>query len=155
MGVIRAVLRGAAAGAAGTTALNAATYLDMTLRARAASEMPGKAVDALAERIGQSVPGVGEARDHRREGLGALMGIATGVGVGIAAGLLSPVLTRMPLVMSAAVVGGGAMLGSDRPMTELGLTDPKSWSATDWASDAVPHFVYGVATVATLRALRS
>ena len=28
-------------------------------------------------------------------------------------------------------------------MTALGITDPRQWSATDWASDVVPHVAYG------------
>jgi hypothetical protein len=36
----KGVLRGAAAGAAGTTALNAVTYLDMVVRGRPASDAP-------------------------------------------------------------------------------------------------------------------
>jgi hypothetical protein len=40
------VLHGAAAGAAGTTALNAVTYLDMLIRARPESTTPGQVVDA-------------------------------------------------------------------------------------------------------------
>ena len=53
------LVRGAVAGAAGTTALNAATYLDMALRARPASETPQHAVDEIARRSGHPVPGDG------------------------------------------------------------------------------------------------
>jgi hypothetical protein len=144
-----------AAGAAGTTALNAATYVDMAMRARGASSTPATAVEKLAERAGKPVPGEGEERQNRLEGLGALSGIATGVGIGVAAGLFAPVLTRLPLVLSAAVVGAGAMAATDLPMTRLGLTDPTSWSGADWASDAIPHLAYGAATVAVLRGFRS
>jgi hypothetical protein len=37
--MFKGLARGAAAGAAGTTALNAVTYLDMAVRARPASDM--------------------------------------------------------------------------------------------------------------------
>jgi uncharacterized membrane protein len=37
-------------------------------------------------------------------------------------------------------------------MTLLGLTEPRRWSATDWAADVVPHLVYGVTTHAALAA---
>ena len=45
---IRRLLVGAVAGAAGTTALNAATFVDMAARARPASDLPQQAVDVLA-----------------------------------------------------------------------------------------------------------
>ena len=43
-------LRGLAAGAAGTVALDAVGYLDMALRGRPASPFPGRVVDAVAQR---------------------------------------------------------------------------------------------------------
>ena len=39
------ILRGAAAGAAGTTALNVVTYLDMAIRGRPASDTPERSVE--------------------------------------------------------------------------------------------------------------
>jgi hypothetical protein len=155
MGMVRAIGRGLAAGAAGTTALNAVTYLDMALRARPASPMPAKAVDLMSDKADRPIPGEGEDRDNRREGLGALMGIATGLGVGVAAGIAGPILTRLPTMLSGLLVGAGAMAASDLPMASLGLTDPKQWSAPDWAADAAPHAAYGLAVVATLRGLRN
>lgn len=32
----------------------------------------------------------------------------------------------------------------------LKATDPRRWTRVDWASDLVPHLVYGFATAATL-----
>ena len=154
MGMLRAVGRGLAAGAAGTTALNAATYLDMAFRARPASELPAKAVDLIADKADRPIPGEGAHQDNRRQALGALMGIATGLGVGVAAGFAGPILTRLPPMMSGLLVGAGAMAASDVPMASLGLTDPEHWTASDWVSDTVPHAAYGLAVVATLRALR-
>src|SRR5690349_11542744 len=78
MSVGRAALRGAAAGAAGTTALNAVTYLDMTIRARAASSTPEASVEKLSDKLGIGIPGEGKERDNRVQGLGPLLGIATG-----------------------------------------------------------------------------
>src|SRR5258707_1125563 len=92
----RSVLAGAAAGAAGTTALNMVGYLDMAWRGRAASSAPEATVDRLAGRLGLAIPGGGETRTHRLTGLGALAGIATGVGVGAAAGALRACGVRMP-----------------------------------------------------------
>jgi hypothetical protein len=148
-----ALFRGAAAGAAGTTALNAATYVDMAVRARPASRTPQQSVDVLAEKAGHPVPGAGEEKENRLTGLGSLSGIATGIGVGAAAGLLSPLLTRLPLGMSSLLIGGGAMALTDLSMAKLEISDPKTWSTTDWLADAVPHLAYGVVTAATLRGL--
>jgi hypothetical protein len=146
-------LRGIAAGAAGTTALNAATYADMAIRGRGASSMPETAVEKFAGDAGVEIPGDGDERQNRLTGLGALTGIATGAAAGVAAAALGPVVRRLPLPIAAVVVGGLAMAGSDVPMTRLGLTDPSTWSSSDWLADAVPHLAYGLAAAATLKAL--
>lgn len=145
--------RGLAAGAAGTTALNAATYADMAIRGRGASSMPEAAVEKLADRVGYSIPGQGDERQSRLSGLGALSGIAAGSAAGVAASMLGPLVRRLPLPLAAALVGGMAMAGSDVPLTRLGLTDPATWSTADWLSDALPHLAFGAAAVLTLRAL--
>jgi hypothetical protein len=149
--MIRGLLRGALAGAAGTTALNAATYVDMAVRGRPASPLPEQAVAKVAEAAGLPVPGEGDERENRLHGLGPLGGIATGVGIGVAAGLLRPLLARLPLAMSAPLLGGAAMAATDLPMSRMQLTDPAQWSGTDWASDAIPHLAYGLVTVLALR----
>ncbi|MCC3655629.1 MULTISPECIES: hypothetical protein [Streptomyces] len=148
------LLKGALAGAAGTTALNAATYGDMVLRARPASSVPEHAVDDLAKRAGHPVPGRGEDRDNRLSGLGALSGIAVGVGTGAALGALRRAGLRLPLWLGGAAAGVLAMAATDLPMARLGVTsDPRSWSAPDWVSDLVPHLVYGYVTGAALEAM--
>jgi hypothetical protein len=143
--MFQALIRGALAGAAGTTALNAVTYLDMAVRARPASETPQQAVDELGKRTGHPVPGTGDERSNRLAGLGPLLGVATGVGVGGLAGLLDSALRRLPTTLSALLLGAAAMAASNVPMTKLHLTDPAQWSKTEWASD------YGLITTATLR----
>jgi hypothetical protein len=148
---IRFLLRGLVAGAAGTTALNAATYADMALRARGESDLPQRTVESLAERVSVAIPGSGEARQHRLDGLAALSGILAGMGIGVGAAALNPLLRRVPLLPAAVLVGGAAMAGTDVSMTRLALTDPKSWTPADWLSDAVPHLAYGVVTAWTLR----
>src|ERR1700709_2483169 len=80
-------VRGAAAGAAGSTALNAVTYLDMAIRGRGTSSTPQDTVEKLAERAHVQVPGQGETRDNRLQGLGPLMGLVAGIGVGMLGGL--------------------------------------------------------------------
>lgn len=143
--MMRAIVRGAVAGAAGTTALNAVTYTDMAVRGRPTSELPEKAVEKVSEMTGHPLPEDGK-RQNRLQGLGPLGGIATGVGVGIAAGMLRPLLSRLPSVLGAALVGGAAMAATDLSLARLRLTDPAQWSTADWASDALPHLAYGVVT---------
>ena len=151
--MISALLRGAAAGAAGTTALNAATFVDMAVRARPSSSTPQQTVETLAERAGYPVPGEGDERQNRLTGLGSLGGIATGIAIGSVAGFLGPITRRLPLGVASVLLGGAAMALTDGSMKRLGITDPTSWSAEDWASDALPHLAYGVATAATLRSM--
>ena len=146
----RGLLNGAAAGAAGTTALNAVTYLDMAYRGRAASRTPEQSVDVIAGRFGVTVPGEGEQRDNRRSGLGALSGIATGVGIGAAVGLLRVLGVRVPPLL----VGAAAMAATGASMTGMGVSDPRTWSGSDWLADAVPHAAYGLVTGAVLDALQ-
>ena len=151
-GVWSAVGRGALAGAAGTTALNAVTYVDMVVRARPSSSTPEDTVTRVAEVTGARIPGDEDSRGNRVSGLGPLTGIATGVAVGIAAALIRHLGVRLPGWVASVAVGAVAMLASDAPMTALGVADPKSWGAADWLSDAVPHLVYGAVTHATLAA---
>jgi hypothetical protein len=150
--MIKGLLRGAAAGAAGTTVLNAVTYLDMAWRGRPASSMPEHAADKLAQLAGHPVEGTGETKRNRLIGLGALSGIATGISVGSVAGFLRPIVLRLGPVFGPVLIGGAAMAASDVPLVKLGLTDTKTWSSTDWVSDVVPHLAFGVAAYATLAA---
>jgi hypothetical protein len=151
--MLQAIGRGLAAGAAGTTALNAVTYADMALRGRSESELPQKAVETVTHRAGLEVPGEGETRQNRVSALGALSGLTAGLGIGAVAGLFGPVLRRLPTPLGGVLLGAAAMAATDTPMIAMGLTDPKKWSSTDWLSDAVPHVAYGVVTAATLKAL--
>jgi uncharacterized membrane protein len=148
--LISGLLRGAAAGAAGTTALTATTYADMAVRARPASDAPQQVVAALADTAGVPVPGRRRERERRLSALGMLAGTATGVGVGALAGLLRAAGVRPPAVVGAPLLGLAAMAASDGPLAVLGISDPRRWSATDWAADVLPHLVYGATTHATL-----
>ncbi len=147
--MLTSLVRGAAAGAAGTTALNGVTSLDMLLRARPASSTPEATVEKSAELAGVSIPGAGEDRDNRVSALGALTGIATGVGVGLVYGALTA-RRRPPVLVGALVTTVAALAGSNGPMTALGITDPRTWGTTDWVSDVVPHVAYGMVTALTL-----
>jgi hypothetical protein len=149
----RSLLAGAAAGAAGTTALNLVTYLDMTVRGRPASDTPERTVERLAGTVGVDIPGDGDVRTARVSGIGAALGLATGVAVGAVAGLVRGGGVRLPYPVGAAVTTAGVLAAANGPMTVLGITDPRTWSATDWASDVVPHVAYATVTSAVLRRL--
>lgn len=146
-GVIK---RGLLAGAAGTTLLNATTYLDMAVRGRGESDTPGRTIDALLKKAGRDLPGSSDQRAARRTALGALSGIASGLGIGVAASAVRASGVRLPQVLGAVATGAGAMVGTNLPMTVAGITDPRVWTAADWVSDAVPHLAYGVGTHAVI-----
>ena len=146
------ILRGAAAGAAGTTALNAVTYLDMALRGRPASDTPEQTVARIAEVIHVRIPGEGAKRSNRLSGWGALSGLAAGVAVGMAYGAWHSVVGRPGRVTGPMLATCGALVVGNGPMTALGLTDPRSWSLPDWLSDVVPHLAYGWVTATTYAA---
>ena len=101
-------------------------------------------------------PGTGDERDNRLQGLGPLAGIAVGVTVGAVGGLISQAVARsgrrLPAVVAVPVLGATAMALSDVPLKLLGISDPASWAARDWASDAIPHLLYGAVTYSVLRA---
>ncbi|MER7114534.1 hypothetical protein ACQPZU_20405 [Saccharomonospora azurea] len=147
--MLSSIARGAAAGAAGTTALHAATYLDMTLRGRPSSSTPQQTVDKLSEAAGTHIPGDAEQQESRKSGLGALLGMVTGTTVGVGYGLLHGMGWRPPMLVGGVVATVAAMVGSNAPMTALGVTDPRTWSTSDWLSDVLPHLAYGLVTAAT------
>ncbi|GHE08172.1 hypothetical protein [Klenkia taihuensis] len=145
--------RGLAAGAAGTTVLNAVTYLDMAVRGRDASNVPEQTVDALAGVAGTKVPGGRSERANRRTALGALSGIGNGVAVGVLASLVRSAGVRLPSPVGAVTTGAAAMALTDGTIAALGVSDPRSWSRRDWVSDAVPHLAYGAAVQAVVEAV--
>ncbi|MFE3456553.1 hypothetical protein ACFXKD_03335 [Nocardiopsis aegyptia] len=140
------LLRGALAGAAGTTALNTVTYLDMALRARPASTTPETTVQKVEDLTGARLGSDADEEAHRRSGLGPLLGIATGVAAGALYGAVRSRWPGLPVPVLAVGAGAAANLGSTAPMVGLGVTDPREWSATSWVSDLVPHLAFGVAT---------
>jgi hypothetical protein len=152
--MIRTLLRGALAGAAGTTALNAVTYADMALRGRPASDVPERSVESLLNKAGVRLIGDDRTRGARLGGLGALSGIAVGTGIGVVAGTMAAVLLRAgarpPLWAGGVAVGALAMAATDIPMARTGISDPRTWSAADWLSDIVPHVAYGLVTYAAV-----
>lgn len=138
--------RGALAGLAGTAALNAVTYLDMAARGRPASSAPEQVVEELTKRTGRGVPGTGAEREHRVQGLGALAGIATGTLAGAAAGQAPGLVRGLGPVLGPVLLGGAVMAATDLGMAGLGVSDPRSWDAAAWLSDALPHLAFGLVT---------
>ncbi len=149
----RGALRGAAAGAAGTTALNAVTYLDMVLRGRGTSSTPEDTVEKLSDKTHVPVPGEGDERDNRVSGLGALTGIVSGVGIGGLLGVVRAAGWRPGILAGSTAATLGALLGTNGPMTALGITDPRTWPPSSWVSDVVPHLAYGVVTACVVAGL--
>jgi hypothetical protein len=154
--MVRSLSRGALAGAAGTTALNAATYLDMAVRARPASSTPQQTVERAAGLVGARLPDDPSAREARETGLGSLLGAVVGVGAGAALGAVRG-LTGRPRtpVGTAGAAWVLAMLAGNGPMTALGITDPRGWGAVDWAADVLPHLAYAGVVAAAFDVLDS
>lgn len=158
MNRLRCVAAGIAAGAVGTTALNAVTFADMAVRARPASTTPDDTVEKAEQLTGATLSEKGPDSDeaaNRRSALGALMGIAAGLGTGALYGLVRPGLPRVPLPVLGLGAGLVANVGTTGPMAALGVTDPRTWPADSWISDLVPHLAYGLATAAAFDLMRS
>jgi hypothetical protein len=153
MNLASALVAGAAGGAAGTTALNAVTYLDMAVRGRSTSSAPGDSIEALVSRTGLRIPGEEDTRKNRVAGLGPLNGIFVGVGIGAVLGLARTAGWRPHVLTAGLVTGLGAMAATDGSMAALGVSDPRTWTLMDWLSDVVPHLAYGLATAAVAQAL--
>ena len=149
VGPVGWAVRGAAAGAAGTTALNVVAYLDMAVRGRPASSTPERTLEKLAATAHVSIPGDESTRPNRVEGLGALTGLLSGIGVGGMFGLARASGLRAGTLLTTLVV----LVSTNGPMTVLGITDPRTWSRTDWISDLVPHLAYGAVVATTMDAL--
>jgi hypothetical protein len=144
------VLSGAAAGAAGTTTLNVITYLDIAVRGRPTSSTPERTLEAMARLFGLTVPGSGDVLANRISGLAALTGYAAGIGMGILLGLAYALGWRPGLLVATLVASALALVGTNGPMTVLGVTDPLTWSLVDWISDLIPHLGYGIVTALVL-----
>ncbi|SCF19840.1 hypothetical protein GA0070558_1462 [Micromonospora haikouensis] len=139
---------GAVAGAVGSVALNAVSYVDMVLRARPASSTPEESARRVAG-LAHVDLGPEDRAANRRAGLGPLLGYGLGIAAGAAFAVLVARRRTPPLPVAVLLLGGGVMAVSDASMTALGVTDPRRWSRTDWLSDVVPHLAYGMAAAAT------
>jgi hypothetical protein len=149
--MFRSALRGAIAGATGNLVLEIVTYGDMLLRGRAASGVPARTAGILADTLGIEALGTGatgEVADNRRAAAGALLGYGLGVGLGGAYGLLRARGGRVSRPLTGVAIGLAAMTVADASYALTGSSDPRTWSAVDWASDLIPHLIYGLTTVA-------
>lgn len=151
-------VRGIVAGAAGTVALNLVTYADMALRGRSSSSAPSKMIDKVTKQLhlplsSQGVGAQDQAAQNRESGLGALLGYVNGLGTGVLYGLVRSRFDSIPVPLAAPLVGLTAMAASDIPLVSLRLTNPKTWGLSGWLSDAIPHLIYGIVTVATYEAI--
>src|SRR5215207_7002203 len=88
-----------------------------------------------------------------KEGLGALTGFVSGFAGGAAFGLVRPLERSVPWPAAAALTGAAVMAATDASSAALGTTGPRSWSASDWLSDMLPHLAYGAGVVLTFDAL--
>jgi hypothetical protein len=154
MSFVRHIVVGAIAGAAATSVLNIATYADIAIRGRGESDVPATMVKNVADAAGLgALASDDETTQHRRSGIGALLGYADGLGVGIAYGAVRPALRRVPVLLAAVVAGAAAMALSDVVIAKSGASDPRTWAPADWAADAVPHLAYGLALALSFETL--
>ncbi|MDP8974027.1 MAG: hypothetical protein M3N45_12875 [Actinomycetota bacterium] len=155
--MIREALIGAAAGAVGTVALNATTYVDMALRGRAASSVPSEIAGKLTEKAGIDLSAEdegpeGETAQNRKSGLGALSGYVVGLGVGTAYGVVRPHLGEVPIPLAGLGLALVAMAGADVPAAVLGVTAPTTWPVSTWVMDLGFHLPYGLVTAVAYEA---
>lgn len=143
---------GLLAGAAGATALNVISYLDMAVRGRRPSQTPQQSAERVASLLHVEL-GDEQPASNRRAGLGPLLGYLTSFGSAAVYAAVTPSRPRWPVATGALTVIG--MVGASGPMTLLKVTSPRQWSATDWATDIVGHLAYGAVAAATYQALRA
>lgn len=155
---MNAALLGAVAGAAGTLALDVASYGDMAVRGRSASDLPAEVIRRAAKRVGVDALGKddedsGPELKARRTALGALSGYGVGVGIGMLYGALRPWTRAVPLPLAALALGALAMAAADVPAVQLEATNPREWGAAGWVADAIPHLAYGLVTATVFEGL--
>lgn len=155
--MLRELARGAAAGALGAAALNMTTYGDMAIRGRSASDLPAQTAAAIAKKANVPLQMEGEKKakkESREQGIGALLGFASGVTVGALYGVVRERLPAKAVPFAGFGVGALATLTGNAPQVGLGLSNPKEWGAKGWAADLIPHMVYGFVTVGAYEAMR-
>ncbi len=72
-----------------------------------------------------------------------LMGLLTGAVVGAGLGALRAAGWRPNLAAGSVAAGAAAMIGSNMPMAGMGVSDPRSWKASEWFADLIPQIATG------------
>lgn len=134
---------GLAAGLVGSLAMSFAQRAEMRLTGRAASKMPAKAVEILA-----NVAPRNERQEQKLSTAGHLV-FGTSMGLGLAAFARMPGVARgLSLFAGAWGVGTGVIMA-------LGLSDPPTrWSGKELATDLAHHAVYAASATAAFAGLR-
>ncbi len=60
---------------------------------------------------------------------------------------------RPRLLVATLVATAIALIGTNGPMTVLGVTNPLTWGVVGWISDLIPHIGYGMVTALILNYL--
>lgn len=158
----RPLINGLTAGAVGTAVLNTVTYLDMVVRDRPSSTVPAETAERATGLVGVTLAADEDTDDdsqpegqNRKEGAGALMGYLAGYAVAGAYGMLRPtILAGVPRSVAGVGIAVAATAATVLPYSALGVSDPRTWPATSWAADIIPHLCYGWATAAAFDALQ-
>lgn len=146
------IARGLIAGAAGTVALNVLTYLDMAARGRPSSSVPAQTVKQAADAAGTGLAADEETAENRSQGLGALLGYASGLGFGLVYGAVRS-RSEPSVVADGLGLTLAAMVGANGPSVALGVTDPREWGTQAWVMDLLPHLAYGFVTAGVYDAI--
>lgn len=149
------IVRGLIAGAAGTVTLNVLTYLDMAVRGRPASSVPAKTVERAADAAGAELAPAGDddTGRNRSEGIGALLGYASGLGFGALYAAVRSRAGDVPVPVGGIGLTLAATAGANLPSVAAGVTDPREWGAEGWIADIVPHVAYGFVTAGVYDAI--
>lgn len=141
--------------ASGTAALNLASYGDMLVRGRPASEVPERTAEAIVRRIRVSFGRDPQRASARKQATGALLGYVAGLGVGALFGVLRPRAPRASTAVAGVVLGVVAMAAGDLPAIATRATDVRTWGVSGFVADLAPHLAYGLVTAAVFDALAS
>lgn len=152
---IRPLLHGAVVGLAGTTALNVAGYAEIALLGRPISDTPGITVRTLAMKLHIRIPGEGQVQENRVAGLGPLIGYTVGLGMGMTVALAQAGGWSRTPASRYAFATLLALTVTNAPIALLGISDPRTWTVSDWVSDIVPHVLYALVTVRVLEKLEA
>lgn len=139
------ITAGLLAGAAGSTALNAVTYLDQAATGDAPTASP--AGTSVTEAARQTTDAAGKQADSARaRALGPLGGLGIGVGVGAVAGAIRGANATPHPVVAAIVTGAAAMAVGDGAAVASGGARRDWASPANLARDLVAHLAYGAVT---------